>query len=79
MHDGLPDFDAIRSNAEKDGIDLSEIAILYEGLSAFELFAMREAGLVARESEAIVLGRFAADGTVMFQAKAVGVISLSAT
>jgi hypothetical protein len=75
--DARPDFDEIRKNAMSDGIPLCEIAIIYRDLSDEEVWVMEAAGLVALRTETGIIGRFAKDGTVMFQEKSVGVLHLA--
>jgi hypothetical protein len=71
-----PDYDEIRRNAALEGISLSEIAILYRGLTEDEILAMESRGLVARKSGDTLIGRFSEDGSVMFPEKSTGVIHL---
>ena len=67
------DFDSVRKNAAEQGIDLSKIAILYEGLTASEILSLEEAGCVAYKAEKCVIGKFTKEGREMFGTKAVGV------
>jgi hypothetical protein len=73
------DFEAVRRNAAIQGLDLQEIAIIYEGLSEEELQTLEACGLVGRHLEArgSVLGRFTKDGEALFPTKAAGVLTLS--
>lgn len=77
------DFDSVRKNAAEQEVNLSEIAIFYEGLSPDQVTLMREKGVVAQESGASpigasVIGRFCADGSVLFPEFASGVHYLGA-
>jgi hypothetical protein len=78
--DGRVDFDKVRTNAAEQGIPLTEIAILYEDLNAEQVAALKEQGLVAypNENGPALVGRFKADGGVMFPEKATGIYSLAA-
>jgi hypothetical protein len=78
MSDERPDFDAIRATAAKEGINLQEVAIVYDELSESELTEMISAGLVAESSGPKILGRFGLDGAVMFPEKATAAIYLGA-
>lgn len=72
-------FAEISKNAADQGVNLAELAIVYEDLSRRELKKMNEAGLLAKElGNGKCLGRFATDGTAMFESKATGVLYLAA-
>ncbi|GEM_PF-3283731 len=73
----IVDFEAVRENALKDGIHLSEISIVYESLTPEELTIMNQAGLVAHGETMNVIGRFGVDGQVLFPEKATAVPCLS--
>jgi hypothetical protein len=75
----MVDFDKVRENAQKEGISLQEIAIVYKDLTFLELEALKRVGGYVSESDnAVVLGRFIADGTVLFPEKATSVLYLGA-
>lgn len=73
------DFDEVRTNAAASGIPLSQIAILYDDLSGLEIGMLESEGLIAHVTNKQVVGKFKADGSVMFPDKAVGVYSLAAS
>lgn len=72
------DFDQIVRNATEQGIDLSEIALFYEGLTDEELSELKRHHLFVRQSNACVIGRFNKEGIPFFPKKVTGVYSLSA-
>lgn len=72
------DFAAVRANALADGIPVSEIAVIYQNLTFEERKHLREAGLIAYESEGTVIARLSENGHDFFAEKAEGVHSLSA-
>ena len=72
------DFDEIKKNAQKDGIPLGEISIVYHNLTDQEIAMMEEFMVVALRSGDTVIGRFTEDGQVLFPEKAVSVHKLSA-
>jgi hypothetical protein len=72
------DFDEIKRNAQKDGIPLSEISIVYRGLTDQELARMKEFMLITHRSEDTMIGRFTEDGQMLFPDKTVAVHKLSA-
>lgn len=71
------DFDQIVENAAKQGIDLSEIAIFYEGLTEAELFELKRHNLITDQSRRCVIGKFNKEGIALFPDKVTGVHSLS--
>jgi len=71
------DFDAVRKNAKEQGVPLAEIAIIYENLTTDEIATLKQQRLLTHD-EGATLGRFMADGRVMFPEKATGVLSLGA-
>lgn len=72
------DFEAVRKNAESEGIPLSEITIVYEDLSEREMATLRELNLLVSVTGNTALGRFADDGTAFYEGKAKSVLYLSA-
>lgn len=72
------DFDEVVKNAEAQGIDLSEISLLYKGLTEMELQALRRLQLVVAKTDACVIGRFSKEGIALFARKVTGVYSLRA-
>ena len=73
------DFIQVRENAAKEGIDLQQIAIKWEGLSLAELSQLESAGLLThRLADSSALGKFAEDGGVLFSEKATAVLYLGA-
>jgi hypothetical protein len=73
-------FDEIRRNAAEQSISLSEIAIIYDGISDEQFEALNRQGLVVSgdgESGKCV-GRFTNDGEVLFPDMATGVLYLGA-
>jgi hypothetical protein len=73
------DFDEVRKNAQRDGVNLAEIAIIYENLSVDEVDWLREKGLLATQNQDIVIARFPISGPPPFQCKAARVLTLGAT
>lgn len=72
------DFDEIKRNAQKDGIPLTEISIVYQNLTEQEIAMMEEFMVITHRSEGTVIGRFTEEGQVLFPEKAVSVFKLSA-
>ena len=78
------DFDLIRKNANEQSVNLAEIASSYEGLSSEQVASMKAAAVIAHESEEETvlgssgIGRFGADGSVIFPEFATGVHYLGA-
>jgi hypothetical protein len=77
-HEKPIDIEEIKRNASADGIPLGEIAIIYKNLTEPEKSEMRNRGLIARESDSVVIGKFTPSGDALFKEKAYGVLSLSA-
>jgi hypothetical protein len=63
-------------NATAEGIDISEIALLYEGLSASQLAKLKLHGLYVDESARCVRGRFTREGLVMFPDNVASILHL---
>jgi hypothetical protein len=72
------DFDAVRRNANEQGVPLAEIAIIYGDLTPDEIAMLKQEQLLTHQTDSTLLGRFMADGRVMFPEKAIGVYSLGA-
>ena len=72
------DFVLIVKNAEKQGIDLSEIALFYEGLTDEELNELSRRNLVTEITSKCVIGRFDKEGIPHFPNKVTSVYSLGA-
>jgi hypothetical protein len=70
------DFDQIVANATEQGIDLSEIAVFYEGLTEEELFELKRHNLFTDQSKRCVIGKFNKEGLALFPDKVTGVYSL---
>lgn len=71
------DFDAVRRNAAKQGLSLSEVSIFYEGLTEEEIASLDACGLIVSRTPKVLVAKFAPDGSVMFPEKSVAVYSLS--
>jgi hypothetical protein len=71
------DFDQIVKNAEKQGIDLAEIALFYEGLTDWELLELKRHDLFVDQSNRCTIGKFNKEGIPLFPDKVTGVYSLS--
>jgi hypothetical protein len=72
------DFDQVIKNAEKQGIDLAEILLFYEGLTDDEIFELKRHNLFKDQSERCIIGKFTKEGLPLFPDKVTGVYSLSA-
>jgi hypothetical protein len=73
------DFDAVKMNAEAQGLNFQGIAIPYEGLTDSELLELSARGLGRSAGRpGAWLGRFTDDGQVLFPHKAVSVHTLEA-
>jgi hypothetical protein len=74
------DFAAVRANADKQGIDLQEIAICYENLTEEEARVLTTRNLIGKDlgRAGAVLGKFTSSGEALFPDKAVGVLYLGA-
>jgi len=70
------DFEQIVRNAEIQGIDLSEIALFYEGLTDDEHSELKRHGLFAHHTNHCVIGKFNKEGIPLFPDKVSGVYSL---
>ena len=71
------DFESVRNNAIRQGVALSEIAIVYENLTDDEIEKMEEQCLITHKNGNVILARFGQDGHVLYPNKATGVLSLS--
>ena len=71
-------LDEIRRNAKEQGIEIGEIALLYSDLDESEIRILEGMNLIARKSEIGVIGKFLANGEVMFPEKVTGVHYLGA-
>lgn len=72
------DFEQVVRNAEKEGIDLAEIALFYEGLADIELSELKRHGLFATKTARCVIGKYNKEGVPLFPDKVTGVYTLSA-
>jgi len=73
------DFDAVMRNAAAQGVDLQEITIKYEGLTAEELSELEAHQEVTHNTGGgSVLAKFPAKGAPLFPSKAAAVFSLGA-
>lgn len=63
-------------NATDEGVDLSEIALLYQDLSEPELAELKMHGLYADHSQACVRGRFTKEGLVLYPDKVASILHL---
>ena len=73
------DFDEIRRNAQSQGIVLSQIAIVYDGLNDDQLEFLNFNGLLVNDlGNGRATGRFARNGEVFFAEMAVQVLYLGA-
>lgn len=73
-------FDLVRENAGKQGVDLQAIAILYAGLTEEELESLKNEGLLTHSAPdtGTAIGRFRGDSSVAFPEKATAVHYLGA-
>jgi hypothetical protein len=76
--DSPVDFNAVRENARKEGIALSEIVIIYKNLTPQEKHELAEFNLITSDTGDTVLGRFSETGEARCDSKAVGVYYLAA-
>ncbi|MCH8890887.1 MAG: hypothetical protein IH827_07410 [Myxococcales bacterium] len=76
----IVDFEAVKRNAEADGIPLSEIAIKYENLTVDELGELESHQEVTTDEPGggSVLAKFPESGEPLFQHKATAVLFLGA-
>jgi hypothetical protein len=72
------DFDQVIANAEKQGIDLAEIALFYQELTDWELSELKRHDLFVNQSDLYTIGKFNKEGVPLFPDKVAGVYSLSA-
>jgi hypothetical protein len=72
------DFAQVIENAEKQGIDLSEIALFYVNLTETEILELKLHGLFVDQTSQRVIGRFNKEGIPLFPDKVKEVYSLSA-
>lgn len=71
------DIAAVKANATKEGIDLQQITLKYEGLTAAEMRDLKARNLLPYElSESSGLGKFQEDGEALFPKKITAVIYL---
>lgn len=71
-------FDSIRKNAEKQGISLESIAIIYRNLAENEIEEMRKAGILTDNGSGTTIAHFLRDGSALFPNKATSVLYLGA-
>jgi hypothetical protein len=74
----LVNIEAIKKNASEQGIPLSEIAVIYDGLTDEEKNLMRAQQLITHENGAVAIARFSGSGEVLFPSKVKGVHYLGA-
>ena len=73
------DFSEIRLNAQRDSIPLSEITIVYEGLTDEQFDQLNSRGLVVTDlGDGKCIGRFSPDGEGLFPELAMAVLHLGA-
>lgn len=73
------DIAAIRSNAQKDSIPLSQIVLIYSDLNDDQFETLNARGLIVENlGNGKSLGRFAPDGEVLYPEMASGVLYLGA-
>jgi len=65
-------------NAEKQGIDLSEISLFYVDLTESEIMELKRHSLFMDQTGRRVIGRFTKEGIALFSDKVKEVYSLSA-
>lgn len=63
------DVQEIIRNAEKEGIDLSEITLFYSDLNAAEQLELKRHNLITTQSGARIIGRFNSEGLALFPDK----------
>jgi hypothetical protein len=63
------DLEETLRNADKEGIDLSEITLFYSDLTKSEELELTRYNLLVTRSDAAVIGRFNAEGVAMFPDK----------
>lgn len=73
------DFDTVRKNAKAQGIDLSQIAIVYSNLTEAEIDSMTRDRLISHDAgTGTVIAHFRTDGEAAFPEKATGTLYLGA-
>jgi hypothetical protein len=72
------DLEQTLLNAEKDGIDLSEIALFYSDLNESEELELKRLNLFIDKTGIVTIGRFNAEGIALFRDKVSAVYSLHA-
>jgi hypothetical protein len=72
------DLEETLRNAEKEGIDLSEITLFYSGLTKSEELELKRHNLLVSRTSAAAIGRFNAEGVAMFPDKVSAVYYLGA-
>jgi len=72
------DVETVKRNAAEQGVELSSIAIFYDGLTEDEKDLMREQNLITQDNGSIVIARFTNAGEALFQQKIKGFHSLAA-
>jgi hypothetical protein len=70
------DLGQIVRNATAEGIDFSEIALLYQDLNPAQLAKLKLHGLYVDESARCVRGRFTREGLVMFPDNVASILHL---
>jgi len=71
------DFHKIVENAAKQGIDLAEISLFYEGLTEWEISELKRHRLFIDQTNRCVIGKFNKEGIAFFPDKVSSVYSLS--
>ena len=71
------DIAVVKNAAMEQGIPLSEIALIYQGLTEEEISRLLEKGLVAYQTEARVIAKFDDDGNALFPEKITETYTLS--
>jgi hypothetical protein len=65
-------------NAEKEGINLSEITLFYSNLDELEELELKRKNLVVSKTGTVIIGRFTAEGIAIFPDKISAVYYLGA-
>ena len=76
--DDIIDIREVKENAEKQGINLSEIALIYVGLTSDEKALLLELNLLKYENDDTVIATFTKSGDALFSEKIKGAHYLAA-
>ena len=72
----MVDIDVIKRNAAEQGIPLSDVAIVYQGLTDAEKNCMRVQNLITHDNGEIVIAKFTGSGEVFYSFKIKSVLYL---